>query len=157
MAVTIHSHHLWCNCHAIASVGVRRESFKYSEPLIGVHIPFVMPIFINPMCSALSRNKESRKRNLFFHLPAAVACSPSVRLYQTDSSYISLGEIYDLHCEETGIPREEPILFVGEKIRKVLREYRQQTGKTQVCSPLRPFFYSHLVISRSQQRWNMSH
>ena len=110
------------------------------------HHSLVMPFFYLPLCSALSRHKESRKRNLFFHLPAAVACSPSVRLYQTDSSYVSLGEIYDLHCEETGIPREEPILFVGEKIRKVLREYRQQTGKTQVRSPFWPFLQSFSYI-----------
>ena len=96
----------------------------------------------------MSRHKESRKRNLSFHLPAAVACSPSVRLYQTDSSYISLGEIYDLHCEETGIPREEPILFVGEKIRKVLREYRQQTGKMQVGTQFWPFLQSFIYITQ---------
>ncbi|KAJ3510077.1 hypothetical protein NLJ89_g4881 [Agrocybe chaxingu] len=80
---------------------------------------------------ALGRNKESRKRNLTFHLPAAVSCSPNVRLYQTDSSYVSFGDVYDLHCEETQISREEPILFVGEKVRKVLREYRQQLSKKQ--------------------------
>ncbi|KAH9482694.1 Transcription-associated protein 1 [Psilocybe cubensis] len=80
---------------------------------------------------ALARNKESRKRNLTFHLPAAISCSPNVRLYQTDSSYISLGEIYDLHCEERGFSREEPILFVGENVRKVLRDYRQQHSKKQ--------------------------
>ena len=44
-----------------------------------------------------------------------------------------------------GIPREEPILFVGEKIRKVLREYRQQTGKTQVRSQLWFFIYKQSV------------
>ncbi|KAF8974524.1 hypothetical protein BDZ97DRAFT_2053099 [Flammula alnicola] len=80
---------------------------------------------------ALGRNKESRKRNLTFHLPAAVSCSPNVRLYQTDSSYISFGDIYDLHCEAKGISREEPILFMGEKVRKVLRDYRQQFAKKQ--------------------------
>ncbi|KDR83700.1 hypothetical protein GALMADRAFT_236040 [Galerina marginata CBS 339.88] len=80
---------------------------------------------------ALARNKESRKRNLTFHLPAAVSCSPSVRLYQTDSSYTSFGDIYDLHCEERGFSREEPILFVGEKVKKVLRDYRQQFSKKQ--------------------------
>ena len=67
-----------------------------------------------------------------FHLPAAVSCSPNVRLYQTDSSYVSLGDIYDLHCEEQGFSREEPMLFVGEKVRKVLRDYRQQSSKKQV-------------------------
>lgn len=28
--------------------------------------------------------------------------------------------------------REEPILFMGEKVRKVLRDYRQQFSKKQV-------------------------
>ncbi|KAF9485316.1 hypothetical protein BDN70DRAFT_848082 [Pholiota conissans] len=80
---------------------------------------------------ALGRNKESRKRNLTFHLPSAVSCSPNVRLYQTDSSYISFGDIYDLHCETKGMSREEPILFMGEKVRKVLRDYRLQFAKKQ--------------------------
>jgi transformation/transcription domain-associated protein len=78
---------------------------------------------------ALSRNKESRKRNLAFHLPATISCSPNVRLYQADSSYISFADIYDLHCEATGMSREEPILYMGEKVRKVLRDIRSQSAK----------------------------
>ncbi|TFK43492.1 hypothetical protein BDQ12DRAFT_731508 [Crucibulum laeve] len=78
---------------------------------------------------ALNRKKESRKRNLAFHIPAVVSCSPSLRLLQTDSSYIPLGDIYDLHCEASGISREEPILFAGEKVKKVLREFRQSVTR----------------------------
>lgn len=74
--------------------------------------------------SALSRKKESRKRNLSFHLPAAISCSPSVRLLQTDSSYVTLGDMYDEHCQATGISKEEPILFAGEKVKTVLRGFR---------------------------------
>jgi transformation/transcription domain-associated protein len=66
---------------------------------------------------ALVRRKESRKRNLLFHIPAAISCSPSLRLLQTDSSYITLGDIYDHHCEEAGLSREDPILVSGEKSR----------------------------------------
>ena len=67
-----------------------------------------------------------------FHLPAAVSCSPNVRLYQTDSSYVTFGDIYDLHCEHRGLTREEPIVFVAEKIQNILRDYRQQFSKKQV-------------------------
>ncbi|KNZ81468.1 Transcription-associated protein 1 [Termitomyces sp. J132] len=77
--------------------------------------------------SALSRKKESRKRNLHFHLPAAVSFSPLVRLVQMDASYIPLGDIYDRHCNAIGISREEPILYSGEKVKKVLKEFRQST------------------------------
>ncbi|KAF8897572.1 hypothetical protein BD779DRAFT_388223 [Infundibulicybe gibba] len=78
---------------------------------------------------SLGNKKESRKRNLSFHLPAAISCSPTVRLFQTDSSYIPLGDIYDRHCEESGISREDPILFAGEKVKKVLREFRQSSSR----------------------------
>ncbi|KAF9075762.1 FAT domain-containing protein [Rhodocollybia butyracea] len=73
----------------------------------------------------LSRKKETRKRNLNFHLPTAVSCSPNIRLYQMDSSYISLSDIYELHCESMGIQREDPILYSGEKVKKVMRELKQ--------------------------------
>jgi len=79
---------------------------------------------------ALGRKKESRKRNLAFHLPAAISCSPSLRLLQTDSSYVTLGDVYDKHCEETGVTREDPILVAGEKVKKVLREFKQSFGRT---------------------------
>ncbi|KAH7909445.1 hypothetical protein BJ138DRAFT_1066999 [Hygrophoropsis aurantiaca] len=78
---------------------------------------------------ALARRKESRKRNLSFHIPAAISCSPNLRLLQNDSSYVTLGDIYDRHCEENGITREDPILVAGEKVKSVLSEFRQSTGR----------------------------
>ncbi|KAJ7700136.1 hypothetical protein B0H17DRAFT_1158131 [Mycena rosella] len=90
----------------------------------------VMQIF-RTFNGALTRKKESRKRNLSFHIPAVVSFSPTLRLFQTDSSYVSLGDIYDLHCEENGFAKEDPLLFAGEKIKKVLREYFQQKNGQQ--------------------------
>lgn len=84
---------------------------------------------LTPETSALQRKKETRKRNLSFHLPAAVSCSPTLRLFQTDTSYITLGDIYEFHCEDAGISREEPILFAGEKIKKTLRELKQNPSR----------------------------
>jgi len=78
----------------------------------------------------LGRKKEGRKRNLAFHLPAAISCSPNLRLLQNDSSYITLGDIYDRFCEETDVTREDPILVAGEKVKKVLHDYKQSLGKT---------------------------
>ncbi|KAJ8698457.1 transcription-associated protein 1 [Pleurotus ostreatus] len=84
---------------------------------------------LHTLSGALSRKKETRKRNLAFHLPATISCSPMLRLYQMDASYISLGDIYDLHCQETGIAREEPVLVSGDKTKKVLREMRLANAK----------------------------
>ncbi|KAG6332834.1 hypothetical protein ID866_6255 [Astraeus odoratus] len=77
----------------------------------------------------LRRKKEARKRNLNFHIPAAISCSPSLRLLQYDSSYITLGDIYDRHCEEHGITREDPILMSGEKLKRVLLDLKQSAGR----------------------------
>lgn len=78
----------------------------------------------------LLRRKECRKRNLHFHLPASVSCSPTLRLLQNDTSYITLGDVFDQHCHEIGISREDPILVVGEKIKQVLQEFKQHQGRT---------------------------
>ncbi|KAI0638186.1 atypical/PIKK/TRRAP protein kinase [Trametes polyzona] len=79
--------------------------------------------------STLSRKKESRKRNLHFHLPAAVSCAPNLRLLQNDASYITLGDIYDKHCEDSGMAREEPVMMSGEKVKIAMREFKQKNGR----------------------------
>ncbi|TEB09323.1 hypothetical protein FA13DRAFT_1806650 [Coprinellus micaceus] len=93
---------------------------------------------------ALNRKKESRRRNLNFHLPAIITCSPTARLFQIDASYVSLNDIYDLHCEEFGISKEEPILFCGEKVKTVLRGFREypprQLTKTEYITLKKDIF-----------------
>jgi transformation/transcription domain-associated protein len=56
---------------------------------------------------------------------------------QTDTSYIALSDIYDEHCENMGITREDPILVAGEKIKQVVRDFRKSNGK--MVSPLSLF------------------
>ncbi|KZT41150.1 hypothetical protein SISSUDRAFT_1059707 [Sistotremastrum suecicum HHB10207 ss-3] len=67
----------------------------------------------------LTRRKETRKRNISFHLPAAVPFNPTLRLVENDSSYITLQDIYDQHCEDIGILKEEPIMLFADKCKSV--------------------------------------
>ena len=48
--------------------------------------------------------------------------SPIVRLVANDPSYVSLQDVYDQHCEEMGVTREDPVLMAGEKCKAVIRE-----------------------------------
>ncbi|KAH9045426.1 hypothetical protein EDB85DRAFT_2130014 [Lactarius pseudohatsudake] len=73
----------------------------------------------------LNRHKESRKRHLSFHIPASISCSANLRLLQNDSSYITLGDIFDKFCEDTRMAREDPILIPGEKVKETLRKFRE--------------------------------
>jgi transformation/transcription domain-associated protein len=59
----------------------------------------------------LSRRKESRRRNLKFHLPLMVPLAPHLRLVQDDASYISLQSIFEDHCRQIGINKDDPIVF----------------------------------------------
>lgn len=62
------------------------------------------------MNSVLKRRKESRKRNLQFHLPVAIPLAPQLRLVQSDASYVSLQDIYDEYCGMKGMSREDSIM-----------------------------------------------
>lgn len=138
MLTTTARFHSWYKCLVIARPVEKTRSCKCFVLSMGMTIIIQLEqLFLTKVFSVLQRKKETRKRNLSFHLPAAVSCSPTLRLFQTDSSYVTLGEIYDLHCEEIGISREEPILFAGEKVKKTLREFRQNSTRQVFKLPYR--------------------
>lgn len=65
----------------------------------------------------LSKRKESRRRNLNFHLPLMVPLAPHIRMVQDDPSYISLQGIFEDHCRKSGLAKDDPILFTMDKLR----------------------------------------
>lgn len=69
--------------------------------------------------TSLRKRKESRKRNIYFHLPLMVPLAPHIRLVQDDPSYMSLQGVYEDHCRQTGMNKDEPMLFTMEKMRSL--------------------------------------
>lgn len=67
--------------------------------------------------SVLERRKESRMRNLSFHLPAIVPLAPNVRIVQDDPSYCTLHDIYEDHCDEVHMHRDDPMAYYCEKLK----------------------------------------
>ncbi|KZF20186.1 putative histone acetylase complex subunit Paf400 [Xylona heveae TC161] len=65
----------------------------------------------------LAKRKESRRRNLTFHLPLMIPLAPHIRMVQDDPSYIPLQGIFEDHCRRHGMNKDEPILFTMEKLR----------------------------------------
>ncbi|PGH01393.1 hypothetical protein AJ79_07934 [Helicocarpus griseus UAMH5409] len=78
----------------------------------------------------LSKRKESRRRNIYFHLPLMVPLAPHIRLVKDDPSYISLQGVYEDHCRRTGMSKDEPVLFTMEKMRS-LAEMKQNVSISQ--------------------------
>lgn len=65
----------------------------------------------------LDRRIETRKRGLSFHLPCAIPLATHARLVESDSSFVSLHEIYEEHCREVGMGKDDPIMLWVEKMR----------------------------------------
>lgn len=65
----------------------------------------------------LAKRKESRRRNLQFHLPLMIPITNSVRMVQDDASYVNMQSIYEDYCRKNGINKDEPVIFTIEKLR----------------------------------------
>jgi transformation/transcription domain-associated protein len=65
----------------------------------------------------LAKRKESRRRNLQFHLPLIIPVTVQSRLIQDDAAYVNMLAIFEDYCRRNGIDRDEPILFNIEKMR----------------------------------------
>jgi transformation/transcription domain-associated protein len=79
----------------------------------------------------LAKRKESRRRNLYFHLPLMVPVAPHIRLVRDDSSYISMQGIYEDYCRRIGINKDEPVLFTMEKMRALAETKQNRTADQQ--------------------------
>ncbi|TPX51638.1 hypothetical protein SeMB42_g00090 [Synchytrium endobioticum] len=69
--------------------------------------------------SVLERKQDTRRRGLYFHLPLYVPLAPQVRLFQDDTSYMSLQDIYEEHCARTSQHKDEPIMYYINRMREI--------------------------------------
>ncbi|KAI8989366.1 hypothetical protein BDB01DRAFT_537511 [Pilobolus umbonatus] len=77
--------------------------------------------------SVLERKKESRMRNLMFHLPAIVPLAPNVRMVEDDPSYCTLYDIYEDHCDNINIHKDDPLAFFIEKLKSGINKNKNVT------------------------------
>jgi transformation/transcription domain-associated protein len=71
--------------------------------------------------AALEKRNESRRRNVFFHLPIVVPLSPSARLVEDTMSYVSLQHIMDDNQLRAGKNRDEALLRQIDLIKKMVK------------------------------------
>ncbi|CDZ98369.1 Histone acetyltransferase SAGA, TRRAP/TRA1 component, PI-3 kinase superfamily [Phaffia rhodozyma] len=83
------------------------------------------------LSTVLQSRKESRKRNLSFHLPAAIPLAPALRLIELDSSYSSFQDIYDAHCRDKGWSKEDPVLHFTDRFRELFDPANQVVGSPE--------------------------
>jgi transformation/transcription domain-associated protein len=100
----------------------------------------------------LSKRKESRRRNLQFHLPLVVPITPAVRMVQDDASYMSMQGIYEDYCRKNGINKDEPVLFSIEKLRAL-----QPVSSATTPNPSAAPNTSHKPVSDSNEQRSLDH
>ncbi|KAH9209380.1 hypothetical protein DL95DRAFT_526909 [Leptodontidium sp. 2 PMI_412] len=99
---------------------------------------------------SLSKRKESRRRNLNFHLPLMIPLAPHIRMVQDDSTYISLQGVYEDYCRKNGMLKDDPILFTMDKMR-ALNESKRNTEQTlparmEIFSAIQEKWVSHTLV-----------
>ena len=82
--------------------------------------------------STLSKKKESRRRNLQFHLPVVVPLSPAIRMIQDDSSYITPQSVYEDHCRRHELDKDEPLNFTMDRLRAITPQKQEQVSTIKV-------------------------
>ncbi|CEG78709.1 hypothetical protein RMATCC62417_13277 [Rhizopus microsporus] len=76
----------------------------------------------------LERKRDSRMRNLDFHLPQIVPLAPNVRMVSDDPSYRTLYEIYEDHCDNTNMHKDEPLTLFVEKLKNSINKANEATN-----------------------------
>lgn len=111
----------------------------------------------------LSKKKESRRRNLNFHLPLMIPLAPHIRMVQDDASYVSLQGVYEDHCRRSGMSKDDPVLYTHEKLRAIklslppevrtteLRYWRNTDTKQMQSDPLVPQRME--ILAAIQEKW----
>lgn len=82
--------------------------------------------------STLAKKKESRRRNLQFHLPVMVPLSPQIRMIQDDASYVTLQGVYEDYCRRNDLDKDEPTMFTMEKLRNMTPQKQDQYVNTRL-------------------------
>jgi len=95
--------------------------------------------FFRLLNGPLAKHKESRKRNLQFDLPVAIPFSPSLRLVENEASITTLQDVYESHCRERGMDKDDPIMGFVEKLRDLSTTRDGLDGSTLDAAKLEVF------------------
>ncbi|KAG5815184.1 hypothetical protein H9Q74_011815 [Fusarium xylarioides] len=94
----------------------------------------------------LGRKKESRRRDLQFTIPIMVPFAPHIRLVQEDTSYTTLQGVYEDHCRNMGMSKDDPVLFTMEKLRGALESKSSNKPEQAATARLE-------VFNAIQEKW----
>ncbi|RMZ92452.1 hypothetical protein DV736_g312, partial [Chaetothyriales sp. CBS 134916] len=99
----------------------------------------------------LLKRKESRRRNLYFHLPIFVPIAPHIRLVQDDSSYVTLQTVYEDYVRRAGnamMSRDDPMLYLLDRSRTMVEQQKTSQRTAEQTAILKTEIFTNI-----QERW----
>ncbi|KAG1474893.1 hypothetical protein G6F56_000065 [Rhizopus delemar] len=95
--------------------------------------------------------KETRARNLSFYLPIIVPLAPNVRMVQDDSSYVSLYDVYEDHCDGIDMHKDNPLVYFIDKFKKNVNAHKdivnQKTELLNLRMEINDYIAANMVPS----------
>jgi transformation/transcription domain-associated protein len=109
----------------------------------------------------MSKSKETRRRNLVFHVPLVIPLTHRLRLMETHTAHVSLEEVYEQSCVTRDVDADKPLLLYREVVRKAEGCERSSHARlkvmSEVCNTIIPDYvlarYLHRTIPAPDQLW----
>lgn len=81
----------------------------------------------------LLRHKETKKRNLVFHVPKVIPLTPRVRLLEDNRDFVTLGDIYESDCQIEDKDPDFPVELYREHVSEAyaLAEAANESSKQE--------------------------
>ncbi|KAG1145231.1 hypothetical protein G6F37_006937 [Rhizopus arrhizus] len=99
----------------------------------------------------IESRKETRARNLSFYLPVIVPLAPNVRMVQDDTSYISLYDVYEDHCDGIDMHKDNPLVYFIDKFKKNVNAHKdivnQKTELLNLRMEINDYIAANMVPS----------
>lgn len=98
----------------------------------------------------LSKNVQTRRRDIQFTLPIAVPLSPQVRIINDSDSLVTLHQIYDNYCISNNLDRDVIQDFITEQLNvahdKALPSPDITAVKVEIFSSIQSLFFPSVVV-----------
>jgi transformation/transcription domain-associated protein len=65
-------------------------------------------------------------------VPFTVPLAPSLRLVQNDASITALQDVWEQHCRDTGIGKDDPVIAFRERVHDIVSAQRDRTDVAAV-------------------------
>ena len=100
----------------------------------------------------MEKFKETRKRNLVYHVPLVIPLTHRLRLMETHEAHVSFEEVYEQSCSIRGVDSDKPLLIYRDTVRKANLCERNHMARLKVLTDVSNNVIPDYILSRFLMR-----